>query len=162
MIQPQQPGVGAVQIYPQQPGVGLPAALLGVDPASKAIVNYSEKGYGAGGATYAGFPRTTVAAGATVNINVSVRRPFLPQLLGMPSTVFGLELVDALVQGVGLFANDSSGGVPNEMVSEVSNFPQIQWPTLDTNIPLTFVVRNPTGAPLVFSGTFWGTNLIPA
>jgi len=40
-----------------------------------------------------------------------------------------------------------------ELVSEVGNMPQIQWPTL----PATggaFIVSNPTGADIIFSGCF--------
>ena len=160
-------GIGVPQIYPQQ--VGMPAAAMAAPGQQGQIVRYGEQSYKSGGLTYCGFPRVTVLAGAVnQEINIPVRRPFLPQLWYMPSTIFGLIINDFTVEGMGLFASPvatTAGGiigVPNVNVSEVSNMPQIQWPTLDPSTNGNFVVSNPTGGDLIFSGNFWGTNLIRA
>lgn len=168
--------VGSVAIAAQQPGVGYPYAIapqqmgygyggvsgppavqvpnLGTPP-----VDYTTAPYTNGGLTYMGFGLTSVGAGATANIHIDVRRPFLPQLLYCPSTVIGLQLVDFQVEGNGLFANPPSQGIPIELVSEVSNIQQIQWMTINPDTGGTFVIYNPTSSPLNFSGAFWGTNI---
>ncbi len=154
-IVPQQ--VGAVSIVPQQ--VGLPVKMATGDGRAVAV---EERGYLSGGLTFCGLPRVNVANGATdQRITVNVRRPFVPQLLQMPSTTTGLDLVEFGTQGIGLFASDSPQVMPQECVSEVSRMPQIQWPTLDTNRPGFFLVNNASGAAVLFRGVFWGTNLIP-
>lgn len=156
-IQPQQ--VAAPVIWPQH--VGLPAAQA-AGPGGT-VVQYSEQGYKAGGLTYCGFPRQLIAAGSTnVSVTIKVRRPFLPQLWLMPSTIYGLVINDFVIEGIGLFASPVSQGMPNELVSEVSNMPQIQWPTLDPSTNGEFTVSNPTADDLYFTGCFWGTNLLRA
>jgi len=158
-IMPQQ--VGAVQVWPQQ--VGIPQAQMVPQGQQQPPVQYAQTGYKAGGLTLCGFPRVNVPAGTTnASVQINVRRPFLPQLLYMPSTFFGLQLVDFDVEGTGLFASVTTQSVPNELVSEVSNMPQIQWPTLEPATGGAFIVSNPTGADIIFSGCFWGTNLIRA
>jgi hypothetical protein len=133
------------------------------DAPNDTIVSYTGAAYKSGGLTYCGFGRTIVPAGATnLAIQINVRRPFLPQLAYMPSTIFGLSIDDFQVEGQGLFANALTQGVANELLSEVSNLPQIQWITLDPSTGGAFIVSNPTANPLVFSGAFWGTNLIRA
>lgn len=166
--------VGSVAIAPQQMGVGNPYAIMPQQPyyqgvsgppaqqvpnLGQAPVDYSVAPYGNGGLTYMGFGLTSVAAGATANIHIDVRRPFLPQLLYMPSTVIGLQLIDFQVEGNGLFANPPDQGIPCELVSEVSNIQQIQWMTLNPDTGGTFIIYNPTANALNFSGAFWGTNI---
>lgn len=165
-------GVGAVSIIPQQVGqpvqiwpqqVGMPQAQMVQQSQQQPPVQYNQTGYRMGGLTLCGFPRVTVPAGTlNASVQINVRRPFLPQLLYMPSTFFGLQLVDFDVEGTGLFASVTTQSVPNELVSEVSNMPQIQWPTLEPATGGAFIVSNPTGADIIFSGCFWGTNLIRA
>lgn len=153
--------VGAPQVYPQQ--VGMPNASVVPAGAVGAQVQYAPEGYKSGGLTYCGFPRVSIAAGATnISVPVNVRRPFLPQLWQMPSTAFGLQIHDFDVEGVGLFANPITSSVPQVLVSEVSQMPQIQWVTLDPSTNGSFIVSNPTGAVIVFEGAFWGTNLLRA
>ena len=156
----QQPGVGQpLVLYPQQPGVGaLPAAA--VPQLGQRPVDYTPAAYTAGGLTYCGLGRTLVPAGQSVQVHIDVRRPFLPQLFYMPSTIYGLQIDDFVVEGSGLFANPANQGIPNELVSEVSNIEQIQWMTLNPDTGGDFFVTNPTGAGLYFSGCFWGTNII--
>lgn len=159
-IQRQQPfgSVGQVAIYPQQVG-SLPAQA--VPNLGQAAVNYTQAAYNSGGLTYCGFGRTLVPAGATgQRIHLNVRRPFLPQQLWMPSTIYGIKIVDFIVEGNGLFANPGGQGVPNELFSEVSNMNQIEWLTLNPDTGGDFLVDNPTLGDLWFEGGFWGTNVI--
>jgi hypothetical protein len=159
-IAAQQPGVGTVSIYGQQPGVGALGAR-DVPNMGMKVVDYTGAAYNSGGLTYCGFGSTSVPAGSTgFQVHIDVRRPFLPQLLYMPSTRFGLQIVDFVVEGNGLFANPARQGVPNELVSEVSNIEQIQWITLNPDTGGDFFIDNPTGAAIIFSGAFWGTNVI--
>lgn len=158
-IQPQQVGQ-QLRIQAQQPGVGLPAQMVQPSPNGPKVVSYEEAGYKSGGLTYCGFGTTTLSAGAVnFSVTIQVRRPFLPQLVYCPSTTFGFLVDDFNVEGMGLFANKPNQGMPNELLSEVSNIEQIQWPTLNPSTNGEFLLSNPTAAPLTFSGAFWGTNL---
>lgn len=164
-VQPQQPGVGAAlnvtRMQPGHaggmygPGVGVPASP-GMVQAGK--VNYDQASYDAGGLSWLGFGQTSIAAGVTNQVvPITTQRPFTPQLVYHPSTVFGLLINQVQLEGTNLFANTL--GIPIELWSEVSNAPQIQWPTLDTATGINFVVSNPTGGALNFSGGFWGTQI---
>lgn len=168
----QYPGVGdLVNVHPLYPGmrVGSPAVApyyvgapaVATDQGSGAQVNYSPPNYVAGDVTYLGFGTATtnsVPAGSIgTPINVSTTRPFTPQKMGCPSTVLGLFITQINISGTNLLANTL--GIPVELFSEVSTFPQILWPTLDTATGVQFVVANPTGGPLVFSGAFYGTQV---
>lgn len=157
-IQPQYPGgVGVPGINPYYPGqVGIPVAPTG--QPTQAPVQYSDPAYVAGDVTYLGFAATSVAAAAVgVTVTVSTQRPFKPQKMGCPSTTIGLLINQVNISGTNLLSN--SLGIPVELFSEVSTFPQINWPTLDTATGVDFVLSNPTGAALVFSGAFYGTQL---
>lgn len=159
-IDPQQVGQ-ALRIMAQQPGVGLPAAMVSTEGGTRKVVSYKEAGYDSGGLTYCGFGITPLAAGAVnTPVTIVVRRPFLPQLVYCPSTTFGYLIDDFQVEGMGLFANNPNQGMPNELISEVSNIEQIQWPTLNPATNGQFLLSNPTGGILNFSGAFWGTNLV--
>lgn len=157
----QQPGgVGALDVSRQQPGVGMYGVGL---PAvqgqpQQGQVGYSQAAYDQGGLSWLGFGQTAIGAGATnIVVPVATLRPFTPQLVYHPSTVIGLLINQVQLEGTNLFANTL--GIPIELWSEVSNAPQIQWPTLDTSTGIQFVVSNPTGAALNFSGGFWGTQV---
>lgn len=159
-----QGGVGALDVQAQQIGsalnvqrqqIGLPAAAGQVNAGQ---VQYSQAAYDQGGLSWLGFGQTVIAAGATnIVVPITTQRPFTPQLVYHPSTVIGLLINQVQLEGTNLFANVL--GIPIELWSEVSNAPQIQWPTLDTSTGIQFVVSNPTGAPLNFSGGFWGTQV---
>lgn len=150
--------IGSYSIGPQQ--IGGPPAVM-VQNLGQRPVDYTQAAYTQGGLTLCGFGSTTIPAGAQgFQVHIDVRRPFLPQSLWMPSTVLGLQIVDFIVEGQGLFANPGGQGTPNELVSEVSNMPQIQWMTLNPDTGGDFLIDNPTGGPLVFSGAFWGNNII--
>lgn len=161
----------AINVMPMYPGrvagpgvapyyVGVPAVPAGPDP-SGAAVQYSAPTYVAGDVTYLGFGSTTVpptaSGGQGTSVPVSTNRPFTPQKMGCPSTVLGLLITQINISGTNLLAN--SLGVPVELLSEVSTFPQVLWPTLDTATGVEFVVANPTLADLVFSGAFYGTQV---
>jgi hypothetical protein len=158
--------VNVMPMYPGGRSVGGPAvnpyyvgapAMPGAAPASE-VVNYSPPQYVAGDVTYLGFAATSIPAGSVGTIvNVSTQRPFTPQKMGCPSTVLGLLITQINISGTNLLAN--SLGIPIELFSEVSTFPQILWPTLDTATGVQFVIANPTGGALVYSGAFYGTQV---
>jgi len=153
-VYPGRPSAGVPGVAPYY--VGLPAVASQPDP-SGAAVQYSQPQYVAGDVTYLGFNAVSVAGGATATVNVSTQRPFTPQKMGCPSTTIGLLIQQINISGTNLLSN--SLGIPIELFSEVSTFPQILWPTLDTATGVQFVVFNPTGGPLVFSGAFYGTQV---
>lgn len=160
-IQPQypgggRPGVGVPGIQPYYPGVGIPVAAVESAQAQQPV-QYSDPQYVAGDVTYLGFNATTIAAAATATVTVSTQRPFKPQKMGCPSTTIGLLITQVTISGTNLLSN--ALGIPVELFSEVSTFPQINWPTLDTATGVDFTVRNPTAGDLVFSGAFYGTQL---
>ena len=156
-VMPVYPGqrVGSPNVQPYY--VGAPAvAEQGGGPGQ--VVNYSPPQYVAGDVTYLGFSATSIPAGSVgTSVPVSTNRPFTPQKMGCPSTVLGLLITQINISGTNLLAN--SLGIPIELFSEVSTFPQILWPTLDTATGVEFVVANPTGGALVFSGAFYGTQV---
>lgn len=158
-VTPVYPGgrVGTPMVQAYYPGqVGLAAVDGG--PSNQQQVNYSAPQYVAGDVTYLGFAATTIPAGSIgTPVNVSTTRPFTPQKMGCPSTTIGLLISQVNISGTNLLANTL--GVPVELVSEVSTFPQIIWPTLDTATGVQFIVANPTGADLTFSGAFYGTQV---
>jgi len=137
--------------------VGVPAVAAGQDPSGN-NVSYGAPQYVAGDVTYLGFGSTSIPAGSVgTPVDVSTNRPFTPQKMGCPSTVLGLLITQINISGTNLLAN--SLGVPVELLSEVSTFPQVLWPTLDTATGVQFVVANPTAGALVFSGAFYGTQV---
>ena len=166
---PQYPAAGdMIAVAPYYPGrtggpqpnpyyVGVPAVAAGQDPSGQ-NVSYGPPQYVSGDVTYLGFGSTSVPAGSIgTPVDVSTNRPFTPQKMGCPSTVLGLLITQINISGTNLLAN--SLGVPVELLSEVSTFPQVLWPTLDTATGVQFVVANPTAGALVFSGAFYGTQV---
>lgn len=154
-VQPMYPGrAGDVGVRPFY--VGVPAVPAGAPPSQE--VQYSPPQYVAGDVTYLGFGATSIPANSVgTPVDVSTNRPFTPQKMGCPSTVLGLLITQINISGTNLLAN--SQGVPIELLSEVSTFPQVLWPTLDTATGVQFVVANPTGGALIFSGAFYGTQV---
>lgn len=149
-------GGPAVQAY-YPGGIGLPAVAEAAVNANQQVA-YSPPQYVAGDVTYLGFASTTIPTGSVgTPVNVTTNRPFTPQKMGCPSTTIGLLITQINISGTNLLAN--SLGIPVELVSEVSTFPQILWPTLDTATGVQFVVANPTGGDLTFSGAFYGTQV---
>jgi hypothetical protein len=156
-VMPYYPGmqqrVGSPNVMPYYPGVGAPA--VAIQQSSNQPVNYSDPQYVAGDVTYLGFGATVIPAGSIgTPVNVSTNRPFTPQKMGCPSTVIGLLITQVNVSGTNILAN--ALGAPIELLSEVSTFPQVLWPSLDTATGVQFVVANPTLANLTFSGAFYG------
>jgi hypothetical protein len=156
-VMPFYPGqrVGSPNVAAYYPGVGIPT----VEGAPQAgTIGYTQPQYLAGDVTYLGFGATSIPAGSVgTPVDISTNRPYTPQKMGCPSTVIGLLITQVNVSGTNILAN--SLGVPIELVSEVSTFPQVAWPSLDTATGVQIVVANPTGAPLVFSGAFYGTQV---
>lgn len=151
-VMPFYPGqrVGSPNVAPYY--VGAPA--VAIQQPTTQDVQYSQPQYVAGDVTYLGFGTTAIGSGATVNVDVSTNRPFTPQKMGCPSTVIGLLITQVNVSGTNILSN--SLGVPVELLSEVSTFPQVLWPSLDTATGVQFVVFNPTSGSLNFSGAFYG------
>ena len=160
--------VNVMPVYPGQPPragspnvgpyyVGMPAVPVEQHPSGMQV-QFSPPQYVAGDVTYLGFGATSIPAGSTgTNVLVSTERPFTPQKMGCPSTVIGLLVTQVTVSGTNILANQQ--GVPIELLSEVSTFPQVAWPSLDTATGVTFTLQNPTGGALVFSGAFYGTQV---
>jgi hypothetical protein len=149
--------VGSPNVQPFYPGVGAPAEQISAPPAANGL-QYSQPVYPAGDVTYLGFGATTIPAGSVgTAVNVSTNRPFTPQKMGCPSTVIGLLITQVNVSGTNILAN--ALGAPIELLSEVSTFPQVLWPSLDTATGVQFVVANPTVGDLIFSGAFYGPQL---
>lgn len=152
--------VSGVAIDPRYPGrgrVGAPAEMIGGQVGAGDPVKYSPQEYYAGDVTWFGLGQHNVGAGAQISFTVQPKRPFKPQQLYCPSTVQGLLLHQAAIGGTNIFANQA--GLPIELLSEVSNVPEIDWPTIDPAVGIEFTVGNPTGAPLVFSGGMYGTQV---
>lgn len=154
-VQPQMVGAPLI-VQPQM--VGAPVQY---DPTTQGFakpVQVSPEAYVDGGLSYVGFGSTAVLAGAVnQQVPIATQRPFTPQHMRCPSTVFGLLITAVLLEGTNLFANQA--GVPIELFSEVATAPQMPWPTLDTSTGLIFQVSNPTGAALNFQGAFYGTQV---
>lgn len=164
----QQGGVGAaLAVQPQMVGnplivqpqmVGAPVQYQQTTQGFARPVEVSDQAYVDGGLTYLGFGSTPIAPGAVnINVPISTQRPFTPQHLRCPSTVFGLLINGVLLEGTNLYANQA--GVPIELFSEVATAQQMPWPTLDTSTGIIFVVSNPTAGALNFQGAFYGTQV---
>lgn len=135
--------------------VGEPARMVPQVP--QGTIDYSPEQFFVGDVTYLGFGRTSIPAGGQVTVEVRPQRPFKPQRIFCPSNVQNLLILNVEIQGTGIFAN--SLGVPIELFSEVSTTPQIRWPTLQTATGAQFIVSNPTGGALFFSGMLYGSQV---
>jgi hypothetical protein len=154
-VYPGQQHVGSPNVHPHY--VGAPAEAVQRNQTANAV-QYSPPNYVAGDVTYLGFAATVIPARSVgTPVNVSTNRPFTPQKMGCPSTTIGLLITQINISGTNLLSN--ALGVPIELLSEVSTFPQILWPTLDTATGVQFVVANPTANDLVFAGAFYGTQV---
>lgn len=146
--------VGQPAVAPRY--VGAPAQALAVQQPLQQPVNYAPMEYMAGDVTLMGLGYTVIPAGSiSTPITLKPIKPFTPQKLGCPSTVQDLLLKTISIGGTNIFANIE--GVAIELLSEVSTFPQIDWPTLDPAVGIEFGVGNPTAADLVFKGALYGT-----
>jgi hypothetical protein len=150
--------VGATQVSPFYPGrVGVPAQF---DPAgaAQAGIQYSPQAYTAGDVTFFGIGRTTIPAGSTgTTFNVKPPRPCSPQMFICKSNVQNLLVLAISIAGTNILNGQT--GVPIELFSEVSQAPQILYPSIDPSTGVDFTVSNPTGGDLVFSGAFYGTQV---
>ena len=152
--------VGATSVQPMYPGsgrVGVPAAF---DPAGapQQGVSYSPQQYVAGDVTFFGIGRTTIPAGSTgTTFNVKPPRPMSPQMFICKSNVQNLLVVAISIAGTNILNGQT--GVPIELFSEVSQAPQILYPSIDPSTGVDFTVANPTGGDLIFSGAFYGTQV---
>lgn len=146
--------VGGAEVRPRY--VGAPAVAMAAVP--EAPIEYSGLQYTAGDISLFGMGATTIPANDQVTTDpLTPQRPITPQRLGLPSTVQGLLINVASIGGINLFA--SALGIPVEMFSEVSTFPQIMWPTVEPSTGIVWTVTNPTGSDLQFMPTFYGTQV---
>jgi hypothetical protein len=123
-------------------------------------VEYSPDVYTSGGNSLFGLGQRTILAGATQQSELfRPIRPFNPMAFRMPSTVIGLLVVQIDIQGVLYFANSNDAGVPVELLSEVSTMKDLGLDTIDPASGVTITLANPTAGDLVFSGSFWGTQV---
>jgi hypothetical protein len=143
-------------IQPTYPGVGAPVQQE--QGQVQQPVRYSDAAYTSADVTYLGFGTTDIPAGSVGTVvNVPTNRPFRPQKMGCPSSTIGLLCAQVTISGTNVFANQQ--GVPLELLSEVSTFPQILWPDLDTATGVDFTILNPTLGILPFQGAFYGVQL---
>ena len=151
--------IGSAEVQPRYVG----ASAVDTGALTGDTVNYSGIQYRAGDISYFGMGSTTVPAanpagpGQITTPPLVPNRPITPQRLGLPSNIQGLLINVASIGGINLFA--SSDGIPVEMFSEVSTFPQIMWPTIEPSTGIVWQVTNPTAAPLEFKPTFYGTQV---
>lgn len=157
------PGVGSPSIVPRYlRRVGSPAVKVAAGQDEQATL-YSDPEYSAGEVTYLPF-RSLVAIdaagvpGAKMTLEVKTKRPFQPQDLRFPSTLEGLVLLEAQIQGTNMLAN--SEGLAFELLSEVTTIGPIDWITIDPASGAQLFIEN-IGAEegQIPRGTFWGTAL---
>lgn len=84
-------------------------------------------------------------------------RPINPSRFVMPSTIIGGFIIGVKIGGTDILP--ATNGIPWEFFSEVSTAPNIEWLTINTTPGVKFLVANPTAAPLLFTGAFYGTAL---
>jgi hypothetical protein len=151
--------VGATNVQPMYPGrVGVPAAFDPAGAPGQGAVQYSPQAYTSGDVTFFGIGRTTIPAGSTgTTFNVKPPRPCAPQMFICKSNVQNLLVLSISIAGTNIL--NGQGGVPIELFSEVSQAPQILYPSIDPSTGVDFTVSNPTGGDLVFSGAFYGTQV---
>lgn len=145
--------VGDPNINPRYVG----APLAKVDAAGNPI-EYSEQEYLAGNVTWFGLGATNIPAGSLGTVvDIKPQRPITPQSFRIPSTTQGMLVSQVSIAGTNIFAGQA--GTPQEFFSEVSTAPQLEFPTIDTSTGVQITMLNPTGAPILFTGGFYGTAL---
>lgn len=147
--------VGGATVQPRY--IGAPAQAQPTGTELERPVAYSPTTYRSADVSWFGFGTQSVAAGATIIVQLNPKRPFKPQKLFLPSTVIGLLITIADIGGTNMFANDA--GIPVEIFSEVSTSPQLDWITVEPAVGIAFTVFNPTGGALDFSGSLYGTQV---
>lgn len=146
--------VGATQVRPRF--IGAPANMVPDD--NEMPIDYSQQAYKAGDVSYMGLGETIIAPLTQITLPAfRPNRPITPQKIGFKSTVIGLLINQISIGGVGLFASEN--GVPVELLSEVSTFPQLLWPTVDPSTGIVFQVTNPTAGALPLSGAIYGAQV---
>lgn len=142
--------------------LGAPATMVQDVNADRGQVLYGPTEYAVGDVTYLGFG--AFAAPATPGLLTGVStgilrptRPFVPQKLFLPSTNFGLYLMQVNIEGTNILA--SANGIAVELFSEASYFPQMDWPTIDPSTGIEFVFSNPGAVALTFAPAFYGTDV---
>ena len=103
-------------------------------------------------------PITTVAAGASVSVEVRPQRPIrLERLIIDGATLAGLYITDLLIGADPQFVN--AGGVPAGVFAPTAFGTDLRGNTAQPGITVTINFQNTTGAAITFGGAFIGTSL---
>lgn len=145
-------GIGDVEI------VGRPASS-GASGAN--AQGYQDREYKNAYEVQVGFDGGVVAAGASVDVNVTVVRPFLPRQMTIPSDIcFDFTLSRMLLAD----RDFVEGAVPCAQYGEhvpqpQSDRPRLEIGTIDTKDTLRMRFTNTGPAPLHLRGSFLGTRI---
>ncbi len=144
---------------PEYGYVGAPARQFRGQGSMNKPVEYKPEEYYAGDVTNFGIGATNIPASSTGTQIGPFRptRPFKPQNFKCPSNIQNLLILAVSIAGTNIYASEL--GVPIELLSEVSTFNQIEWPTLDPAIGVSFSVANLLGTAQFFKGAFYGTQV---
>jgi hypothetical protein len=105
-----------------------------------------------------GFPLTTIAAGATVDIPVQPQVIFRGERLTIPSDIAGQIIVQDLKVGKdSQFA--SVGGVPGRAFDERATGGRLRMDTAQISQQVVLRITNIGGAPVAFNAAITGTSL---
>lgn len=147
---------GPGDMYPQYEGVGAPAVpvpSLGAKPTAYAPTEYYSSDI-----TYLGTGIIAIGANSTITTQkILPDRPFKPQNFKFTSNVQNVDILAITIAGTNILNNQA--GFPIELISEVSTFNQIDWPTLDPAIGFTLTLRNNNGAGVSVRGGMYGTQV---
>ncbi len=112
--------------------------------------------YEQGNVTYFGIGSHAFAWNETRRISCEPARDLRPAKFGVPATIAGYTIRQIEVDGAPLLV--AGAGVPAELFSEVSTFPQVLWPLMGQGKPVVFEVTAPPPppGPAPFTGAFYG------
>lgn len=102
--------------------------------------------YQAGDVTYFGLGPQKFAWGERRRVKWEPDRDFKAQKLGIPMNVAGYVVHQIESGGVELLVPQKSG-IPMELFSEVSTFPQVHWPVFGPGKPLILDLEAPGPPP---------------
>jgi hypothetical protein len=144
--------------YPGEGYSDVGAPVQAVPSLNRQPTQYAPTEYYSSDITYLGTGLITVPANQTITTaKILPDRPFKPQNFKFASNVQNLDLISITIAGTNILNNQL--GFPVELLSEVSTFNQIDWPTLDPAIGFTMTIRNNTASPLVLRGGMYGTQV---
>lgn len=105
-----------------------------------------------------GFPATTIAAGATVNVAVQVLEPFIGQRFGIPSDITPALLVNQI--SVGTMPQLNGSPVPARAFDQTSqDSGLIDFDYCPVSQQIIVNLTNTSAAPVVFTGWIEGVTV---